>query len=563
MPTHLPWTINLGSAISGTIQVGNFAIGSGNLLWAANPGGVTWWMGPDEDAGYLIVKQDGSKPSFWRSTAKTDVAFVSLANSLARRFGTSTFADASAAYIWLINNGYYTTYGTLGDYLTRMIANSGTVEGTSCVTNSITALNNIQLLNPTLLIVPSGYKSGTIYAELPNTSNGDLTFTRTSTATRVNSSGSIENVASGVPQIDYSLGGCPVLLLEPQRTNWVRNSTFAGAVVGSPGTLPTNYGEPNTTLGLTRSVAATGSENGLSYIDLQYTGTASSTSPYRLTVDNASTNIPGATGQNWTMSAYMKIVSSTSLPANFQIGFVERNSAGTYLTSRYTTVTVNTTFQRQAASNSTVSATIAAVCPEIVFPVVNGNSYNFVLRIYAPQFEQGAFATSYIPTTTATVTRNASSFARSNIFTNGLISSSGGTWFVDVKNNLSILRDLSNNGFTLSGTGNNSLIIYYAYASISERLVVTKNLAGVYTDLLITSTVTSPLNLKIVLKWDGTNLDLFVNGQKISLTAGQRSFSVTNLNTLSGTGAPGPLNLAQMALWNTPLTDAQCVSLST
>jgi hypothetical protein len=67
-------------------------------------------MGPDEDTGYLIVSQNGSNPSFWRSTAKTDPAFLSLANSLARRFGTSPFASASAAYTWLTTNGYYTTF---------------------------------------------------------------------------------------------------------------------------------------------------------------------------------------------------------------------------------------------------------------------------------------------------------------------------------------------------------------------------------------------------------------------------------------------------------------------
>jgi hypothetical protein len=67
-------------------------------------------MGPDEDTGYLIVSQNGSNPSFWRSTAKTDPAFLSLANSLARRFGTSPFVSASAAYTWLTTNGYYTTF---------------------------------------------------------------------------------------------------------------------------------------------------------------------------------------------------------------------------------------------------------------------------------------------------------------------------------------------------------------------------------------------------------------------------------------------------------------------
>jgi hypothetical protein len=67
-------------------------------------------MGPDEDLGYLIVKENGSNPSFWRSSGKTDPAFLILANNLSRRFGTSPFASASAAYTWLTSNGYYTTF---------------------------------------------------------------------------------------------------------------------------------------------------------------------------------------------------------------------------------------------------------------------------------------------------------------------------------------------------------------------------------------------------------------------------------------------------------------------
>jgi hypothetical protein len=72
-----------------------------------------------------------------------------------------------------------------------------------------------------LLLIPSGYKSGKVYCQKPTDGDGDLTFTRASSATRVNSDGLIESVATGVPRLDYSQGSCPSLLLEPQRTNLV------------------------------------------------------------------------------------------------------------------------------------------------------------------------------------------------------------------------------------------------------------------------------------------------------------------------------------------------------
>ena len=80
-----------------------------------------------------------------------------------------------------------------------------------------------------LVQIPSGTKSGTLYSVLPANGNGDFTHTRASSATRVNKNGLIESVASGVPRLDYPLidgvvQSCPALLLEPSRTNMLSYS---------------------------------------------------------------------------------------------------------------------------------------------------------------------------------------------------------------------------------------------------------------------------------------------------------------------------------------------------
>lgn len=77
---------------------------------------------------------------------------------------------------------------------------------------------------PSIALIPSGVKLNEIYSVLPTNGDGDLLFTRETPATRVNSSGLIEEVATGIPRLDYTNGSCPSWLIEPQSTNLYLNS---------------------------------------------------------------------------------------------------------------------------------------------------------------------------------------------------------------------------------------------------------------------------------------------------------------------------------------------------
>ena len=81
---------------------------------------------------------------------------------------------------------------------------------------------------PSIAMIPSGYKDEKVYSVLPTNGDGDFTFARTSTATRVNSNGLIEEVAVNKPRLDYSDGACPSLLLEPTSTNLIQYSEAFG-----------------------------------------------------------------------------------------------------------------------------------------------------------------------------------------------------------------------------------------------------------------------------------------------------------------------------------------------
>jgi len=115
MATTRPFSYNpLQSTITGTTNLGTICIGVADLDYATSPGGLTWWMGPDEDNSYVVCKDvpAGNFPTplgnignvqFWKCT-NTDLAFKDMVATIS---GTAQ-ASASAASDWLASNNYWT-----------------------------------------------------------------------------------------------------------------------------------------------------------------------------------------------------------------------------------------------------------------------------------------------------------------------------------------------------------------------------------------------------------------------------------------------------------------------
>lgn len=117
-----PFAFNSGSTISGSVKFGSLSVGAASIMdFSTNPGNAQWWMGPDEDLGYIIAVPDptfsqssAAGPNagvrFWRSNGKTDAEFLSLSNVVARRLDQSPFNTISDALSWLVTSGFPTTY---------------------------------------------------------------------------------------------------------------------------------------------------------------------------------------------------------------------------------------------------------------------------------------------------------------------------------------------------------------------------------------------------------------------------------------------------------------------
>jgi hypothetical protein len=231
-----------------------------------------------------------------------------------------------------------------------------------------------------------------------------ITFTRASTATYFDVTGTLQTAASGAPRFDYD----PValtprgLLIEESRTNSLRNSMMTGAVVGTPGTIPTNWTKASAT-GVAWNVIGTGVENGITYIDLELVGTSSAGVVNNMIFDST-TIIPASSGQVWTGSVYVKLIAGSLSGLQVSLNTTEQ-PGGNQIGAFFTPTGAALATQRYAVTG-TVTATGTSMVHfiRIITPTPPA-TVDVTLRIGAPQFELGAFATSFIPTTTVAVTR--------------------------------------------------------------------------------------------------------------------------------------------------------------
>jgi hypothetical protein len=325
---------------------------------------------------------------------------------------------------------------------------------------------------------------------------------------------------------------------------------MVGAVAGTPGTLPTNWS--NSLGGLTQTIVGVGSEGGVNYIDFRFNGTATGIS--LLVFFDTAASIPASNGQSWTLSNYIKLVSAPSGASSYNLLMYERAISGAYIGEGSTAISPTSTLSRFTLTRTLVSGvTVAFVQPMIRANLSIGTAYDFTIRIAAPQMELGAYATSYIPTTSATVTRNADVISRSNIFTNGLLTSSGGTWFVDLRNNLVYTRDGASNGLYLT----DATLVSFGFRIKTfgtARVLIYKVISGIETAIYLTTTDIS----KIAIKWNGTTADVFVNGVKVVAAT---AFTDTAMQVIAS-NVSTPININSMGLAPIPLSDSQCIELT-
>jgi hypothetical protein len=410
-------------------------------------------------------------------------------------------ADAAGAYVNLSTGAL----GTVSSGITASVTSVGDGWYRCSITKTITTGANIAIYTATSNNGASYLGNGTsgVFIWGAQIVQDTSALDYQATETRLN-----------IPRLDYSLGSCPNILLEPQRTNlMLRSEEFDNA----------SWTKADTTITANTTISPSGVQNADT---MNVTATTS-----RVIAPNV------LTAGTYTLSVYMKILSgSGTMRFNATIDGVPTSSI----------FSPTTDWQRFTYTFTAVtSATLIAFRAQTFI----GN-----MAIWGAQLEAGAYGTSYIPTTSASVTRNGDVISRGNIFTNGLVTASGGTWFVDLRNNRALTRDASANGLYLTDATAISFGFRIKSSGSPLRYFVVKVIGGVETSLYLTSANTS----KVAIKWNGTTADVFENGVKV-VTA--TAFTNTAMQVLAS-NVSTPVNINSMALFPTPLTDTQCIAIT-
>jgi hypothetical protein len=355
-----------------------------------------------------------------------------------------------------------------------------------------------------------------------------------------------------VPRIDYSNGGCPSILVEPQRTNLLlRSEEFENAT----------WTKANTSVTANNTISPDGTTNA----EKLSATIATITNPAEIL---QSTSQIGNT--TYSYSVYAK-KSTSNFIALRHTGVLGNPYAWFNLnTGTIGTVQSGITASIESVGNgwyrcTIIGTTSAVVGVNRIDMIVSDNDANYIcaingsIFIWGAQLEVGLYPTSYIPTIASTVTRNADVISKTGI--SSLINSEEGTWFINQK----FLNNLNTKRIFLSSNDLNNRILYSTSPGTSNvAFFIFKNninqysYTEIFTDILAVH--------KYVIKWKNGEIKLFIDGVLKNTSTTFSTFSADTLTTINlsqteSTSFEGHLN--GMQVYKTALTDSECISLTT
>ena len=344
-----------------------------------------------------------------------------------------------------------------------------------------------------------------------------------------------EVTRDNVPRIDYTGGGCPHILSEPQRTNLLQYSEAFNSW---------NTKENVTVAEDTSETTSPSGNNTASKITIN-----SGSTPRRL-FEVVSTG----SGSDYTFTLYAKkgttdYIRILCTSVLFDVNFDLTNGTKTVTTGIGSIESVGNDWYR---IQGTGTSSLTNEVPQI--QLSGSASVSDYLYIWGSQFEQGSYATSYIPTSGSTVTRNKDVFTRDGI---GSLIGTEGVLFVEMA---ALSNDLTNRSISLNdGTSSNRLLLYFSSAS-NQIAVVSTGFTGSINYAVSDETSFN----KFAVRYKDNDVTLWVDGASRGTPITSATIpTFTALKFDSGAGAsPFYGKVKQLQVYPTALTDEQLIELT-
>ena len=244
-------------------------------------------------------------------------------------------------------------------------------------------------------------------------------ISRASTGTYFNSAGILQTATSNAARVTHDpQTGQPLgLLMEPAATNEIRNNMMQGVSAGAPGTLPANWAGSASINGLNRQIIGSGIQNGISYVDIRFSGTttAAFVGTVLLTFES-NLQVAASSGQTWTSSAYLSLIGgSLANITSLALSVFGTSSGGTFLEKTAQAFAATANLTRFSATRTFSNASTSFALPAFEATIASGLAVDFTLRVGLPQLEQGSAATTPILTTGANALRAAETLSIANL----------------------------------------------------------------------------------------------------------------------------------------------------